>query len=134
MQRISEETLTQEQKDRLKAALSKLKDSGIEASAVITRDGTMLAVDTPLGEEHKIFAPMYAAMLGAAEEATSELRLGVPRRVVMEIGDKKLIAVGAGPMALMVAMVGPKADYKKALEEIDKTASEVKSALATPAR
>ncbi len=74
------------------------------------------------------------AMLGAAEEATSELRLGVPRRVVMEIGDKKLISVGAGPMALMVAMVGPGVNYKKALEEIDKTAAEVKSTLANPAR
>ena len=134
MQRISEESLTQEQKDRLKAALSKLKDSGIEASAVITRDGTMLAVDITAGDEQKIFAPMYAAMLGAAEEAISELRLGVPRRVVMEIGDKKLITVGAGPMALMMAMIGPGANYKKAVEEIDKTAAEVKSTLATPAR
>jgi hypothetical protein len=115
--------------ERLKAVLSKLKDSGVEASAAISRDGSLLAADMPPGEEHKIFAPMYAAMLGAAEEATSELRLGVPRRVVMEVGDKKLIAVGAGPVALVVALVGPKAEYSKAISEIERTASEVKAIL-----
>jgi predicted regulator of Ras-like GTPase activity (Roadblock/LC7/MglB family) len=121
--------LSQDMVERLKAVLSKLKDSGVEASAAISRDGSLLAADMPPGEEHKIFAPMYAAMLGAAEEATSELRLGVPRRVVMEVGDKKLIAVGAGPVALVVALVGPKAEYSKAISEIERTASEVKAIL-----
>jgi hypothetical protein len=124
-----EGALSQDRAERLKAALSKLKGSGIEASAVISRDGNLMAADMPPGEEHKIFAPMYAAMLGAAEEATSELRLGVPRRVVMEVGDKKLIAVGAGPLSLVVALVGPKADYSKAISEIERTASEVKAIL-----
>ena len=121
--------LSQDMVERLKAVLSKLKDSGVEASAAISRDGSLLAADMPPGEEHKIFAPMYAAMLGAAEEATSELRLGIPRRVVMEVGDKKLIAVGAGPVALVVALVGPKAEYSKAISEIERTASEVKAIL-----
>jgi len=120
------------QGDRLKTALSRLKEWGIEASAVISRDGTLISVFIPAGEEHKIFAPMYAAMLAAAEQAMSELRLGVPRRVVMEIGDKKLIAVGAGPLALMVALIGEKVPYAKAIIEIDKTAAEVKAILATP--
>jgi len=120
------------QDDRLKAALAKLREWGIEASAVISRDGNLLSVFVPAGEEHKIFAPMYAAMLAAAEQATSELRLGVPRRVVMEIGERKLIAVGAGPLALMVAFVGEKAQYPKVIAEIDKTAAEVKVILATP--
>ncbi len=118
--------------ERLKAALSRLRGSGVEASAAISRDGSLLAADMPPGEEHKIFAPMYAAMLGAAEEATSELRLGVPRRVVMEVGDKKLIAVGAGPRALVVALVGPGAQYDKAISDIDRAASEIKAILASP--
>ncbi len=126
-----EGALSQDRAERLKAALSKLKGSGIEASAVISRDGSLLIADVPAGEENKIFAPMYAAMLGAAEEATSELRLGVPRRVVMEVGDKKLVAVGAGPKALVIALVDPKASYQKAVGEIDHAASEVKDILRT---
>lgn len=118
--------------ERLKAALSKLKESGIEASAAISRDGSLLTADLPPGEEHRIFAPMYAAMLGAAEEATSELRLGVPRRVVMEVGGKRLVAVGAGPRALIVALLGHGAPYDKAVAEVDRAAAEVKAILASP--
>jgi predicted regulator of Ras-like GTPase activity (Roadblock/LC7/MglB family) len=123
----SEGAISHEKAERLKAALSKLKESGIEASAVISRDGTLLVADVAPGEEHKIFAPMYAAMLGAAEEATSELRLGIPRRVVMEVGDKKLVAVGAGPRALVVALIGPKAEYKKAIAHVDEAKEEIKT-------
>ena len=121
--------LPQEKVEQLKAALSKLKASGVEASAVISRDGTMLAADVAPGEEHKIFAPMYAAMLGAAEEATSELRLGIPRRVIMEVGDKRLIATGAGPKALVVALIGPKANADVSAD-VDRAASEVKAIMA----
>ena len=116
--------------DKLKAAMLKLRDVGVEASAVISRDGTMIAADTAPGEEHKIFAAMYAAMLGAAETATSELKLGVPRRVILEIGERKIIAIGAGPLALDVSVIGPKAQYSKALSEIEKAATEVKAILA----
>ena len=118
--------------ERLKAALAKLKNAGVEASAVISRDGSLLAADMPPGEEHRIFAPMYAAMLGAAEEATSELRLGIPRRVVMEVGEKKLIAVGAGPVALVIALLEPGAPNDNAVLAIDRAASEIKAILASP--
>jgi predicted regulator of Ras-like GTPase activity (Roadblock/LC7/MglB family) len=129
MDMLNDGALSQDRVERLKAALSKLRGSGVDASAVISRDGSLLAADMPPGEENKIFAPMYAAMLGAAEEATSELRLGVPRRVVMEVGDKKLLAVGAGPVALVIALVGPKAQYEKAVADVDRTASDVKAIL-----
>jgi len=122
--------LPQEKTEQLKAALAKLKASGLEASAVISRDGTLLAADIPPGEEHKIFAPMYAAMLGAAEEATSELRLGIPRRVVMEVGEKKLIVTGAGPKVLVVALVGPGVKFNSATAEVDRMATEVKAIMA----
>jgi hypothetical protein len=129
--RTSEDSITPGQKDRINAVLVRLVEIGIDTSAVISRDGTLLVAHTAPGEEDKIFASMYAAMLGAAEEAMSELRLGVPRRVVMEIGDKKMVATGAGPQALLVALVGEKANPPKAIVEIDKASTEVKSILAS---
>ncbi len=128
----AEVALPQEKADLLKAALSRLKGSGIEASAAISRDGTLLAADVAPGEERKIFAPMYAAMLGAAEEASSELRTGIPRRVVMHVGEKRLVAVGAGPKALVVALIGTKAVYRDALADVDRAASEIKAIMAKP--
>lgn len=119
--------LLQEKAIGLRSVLSKLKDAGIESSAVIRRDGIMLESGMPMNEDEKeAFAAMSAAMLGAAETAVSELKQGVPRRVILELGNKKLVAVGAGPVALMVALIGPKADAGKALAEIDRAASEVK--------
>ena len=127
---VPETTFSSDIIDKLKAVMLKLRDVGVEASAVISRDGTMIVADTAPGEEHKIFAAMYAAMLGAAETATSELKLGIPRRVILEIGDRKIIAIGAGPFAMDVSVIGPKAQYSKALSEIEKAATEVKSILA----
>ncbi len=124
-----EATIPEEKVEMLRSALSRLRDSGIEASAVISRDGMMIAADVPPGEERKILAPLYAATMGAAEGATSELRLGVPRRVVMDVGSKKVIVEGAGQMALIVALVGSSAQYRKAVPDIDRVASEVKAIL-----
>jgi predicted regulator of Ras-like GTPase activity (Roadblock/LC7/MglB family) len=127
---MPEAAFTQETIEKLKAAMFRLRESGVEASAVISRDGTMIAADTAPGEEHKVFAAMYAAMLGAAETATSELKLGVPRRVILEIGKRKIIAMGTGPIAMGVSVLGPKAQYATALSEIEKAAAEVKAILA----
>jgi len=127
-----EGALSQDAVERLKAALAKLGEAGVEAAAVISRDGRLLAADMPAGEEHKIFAPMYAAMLAAAEEATSELRLGVPRHVVMEVGDKKLIVVSAGPLALVIALLEAKAQYERAVADVDRASYEIRTILAAP--
>ena len=127
---MNDDAIAPDLKNKIIAVLARLREAGIEMSAVITRDGTMLAADTPPGEENKIFAPMYAAMLGAAEEATSELRLGIPRRVVMEVGEKKLIATGAGPKALVVALVSPGVKFNSATAEVDRMAAEVKAIMA----
>ena len=127
---MPEVSFSSETVDKLRTALLKLREAGVEASAVISRDGSMIAADTAPGEEHKIFAAMYAAMLGAAEAATSELKLGIPRRVILEIGERKVVAVGAGPLALDVSVVGPKAQFPRALADIEKVATEVKAILA----
>ncbi len=119
---------------KLGAVLRKLNESGIEASAVVSRDGFILQSELQAGEEEKAaFAAMAAAVLGAAETATSELKQGVPRRVIIEAGDHKLIEVGAGPVALLVAMVGPKMTLAEALKAIDKAALEIRS-LVKPSR
>jgi len=124
---VAEAALHEEISDRLKAILAKLKEAGIESSAVVRRDGVVIESDMPGSvEENETFAAMAAAVLGAAETATSELRQGVPRRVIMELGDRRIVQVGAGPVALLVASVGAGVPFAKALQEIDLAAHEVR--------
>ncbi|MCD1295458.1 distant relative of homeotic protein bithoraxoid [Methanocella sp. CWC-04] len=116
-----------ERNNELKLVLSRLKGMGVESSAIVRRDGVMITAEMTLGEEQReTFAAMSAAMLGAAETAVSEMKQGIPRRIVLEIGGKKLIAQGAGPVVLLVALVGPKADVPRIYGEIDKAAIEVR--------
>lgn len=112
---------------KLSAVLRRLNESGIEASAVVSRDGIILQSELQAGEEEKeVFAAMAAAVLGAAETATSELKQGVPRHIIIEAGDSRLIEVGAGPMALLVAIVSTKTPLASALKEIDRAALEIR--------
>jgi len=121
--RLEEDTNTQ-----LGNVLRRLKESGITASAVVSRDGVILQSDIESGEEEKeTFAAMTAAILGAAETATSELKQGVPRRVIIESEGRRLIEVGAGPMALLVASVDQSVPMETAAKEIDRAAAEIRA-------
>jgi uncharacterized protein len=130
---MAEAALQEEISGRLKAVMARLREAGIESSAVVSRDGVVIETDMPgSGEDIEAFAAMAAAMLGAAETATSELRQGVPRRVILELGDRRIVEVGAGPVALLVASVGAGAQLLKALPAIDRAAHEIRGIVKTP--
>jgi len=79
------------------------KVGGISASAVVTRDGLLVASD--VGEVNaETFAAMTATMTGAAETAMSEIQAGSIDRVIVEGEKAKMISVGAGPNALLVVL------------------------------
>ena len=111
----------------LKPALRSLRQScGAMASAVISRDGLVIAADLPEGVSMETFAIMCATLLGAASTANSELKVGTPRHVVVESEDAKMVVVGAGRKALIVAVVGRKADTSVALRKLDEMADTIK--------
>lgn len=111
----------------LKPALRSLRQScGAMASAVISRDGLVIAADLPEGVSMETFAIMCATLLGAASTANSELKVGTPRHVVVESEDAKMVVVGAGRKALIVAVVGRKADTSVALKKLDEMADTIK--------
>lgn len=110
--------------------ISELKKAGgVEACAVVSRDGLLIRSSMqkePLAES---FAAMSATMLGAAETASTELGKGVPNRVIVESTQGRLIAVGAGRKALLVVIVNPEAGLGLVLLELDKTAKKLKELL-----
>lgn len=119
-------------KEELEEILSKLNNvGGIEGGSVVSRDGLVMASNLSGNVDPEVFAAMSATMLGAAETAVSELAKGETGRVIAESEQTKLIATGAGPLALLVVMTSPDATLGLALVEMQKAANKIISVLST---
>ncbi len=109
----------------LKPALRALRqDFNAFASAIISRDGLIMAGDISEEVSSETFGIMCATLLGAASTAHSELRIGTPIGVIVESEDSMMIVVGAGRKTLIVAVLPREADCdaaKKRLEELAET-------------
>ncbi len=116
--------------DLIDKLLSDLKKSGgVESCAAVSRDGLLIKSSIQKEQLAESFAAMSATMLGAAETASTELGKGVPNRVIVESTQGRLIAVGAGPKALLVVIVNPDAGLGLILLELDKSAKKLKELL-----
>jgi len=116
--------------DLLEEALKNLKSTGgIEATAVISRDGLVMKAKMPSKQKPETLAAMSATMLGAAETATIELGKGIPHRVIAETENGKLIAMGAGPKAVLVIITDSDIGLGLILIEAEKAASKIKEIL-----
>ncbi len=102
---------------------------GIEASVVASRDGLLIYSDSGKKQNAETFAAMSATMLGAAETATIELSKGIPERIIVESDDGKIIAIGAGPKALLIVLTQPEANLGLILIELEKTSEKIKEAM-----
>ncbi|HLB70464.1 MAG: roadblock/LC7 domain-containing protein [Candidatus Methanoperedens sp.] len=105
------------------------KTGGVEACAAVSRDGLLIRGIIQKQQFAESFAAMAATMLGAAETATIELGKGVPNRVIVESDQGKLIAVGAGPKALLIVLVDSNTGLGLILLELEKAALKVKELL-----
>ena len=116
-------------KELLDKVLSELKEAvDVEASAIATRSGLLIAADIPQGMNAETFAAMSATMLGAAETTTSEIEKEPPERVIVEAGDERIIIAGAGEKALLVCMT-PESNLSLLLVELDKAVEKVEKIL-----
>ncbi len=113
--------------DKVLADLKKI--GGVEACATATRDGLLIRAVMQQEQFAESFAAMSATMLGAAETATTELGKGVPTRVIVESDHGRLIAVGAGPKALLMVLVNSDAGLGLVLLELEKSANKLKEIL-----
>jgi predicted regulator of Ras-like GTPase activity (Roadblock/LC7/MglB family) len=78
-------------KNLIDEVLKELKSvGGIESSAVITRDGLLVASDTSGDVDAETFAAMSASMAGAAETAITEVNGGTATRIIVEAANSKL--------------------------------------------
>ncbi|KAB3548000.1 MAG: roadblock/LC7 domain-containing protein [ANME-2 cluster archaeon] len=115
--------------EMLNKVLSDLMKTGeIESSVIASRDGLLMVSRMQKGDD-ETFAAMSATMLGAAETASAELEKGIPDRVIVESNNGKLVAIGAGPKALVVVLTPPDVSLGLVLVELGKAADEIKKIL-----
>lgn len=110
--------------DKILADLKKVR--GVEACATVSRDGLLIRAILQEGQSSESFTAMSATMFGAAETATTVLGKGIPSRVIVESDRGRLIAVGAGPKALLIVLVSLDTGLGLILLELEKAAIKLK--------
>jgi predicted regulator of Ras-like GTPase activity (Roadblock/LC7/MglB family) len=101
------------------------KVGGVEASAVVSRDGILMASDIPDDVHGETFAIMSATMLGAAITANSELRKKLPERIVVESSDGRTIVAGAGSKSLLVVSTRGSVEMTNVMKAIEGAAGKI---------
>jgi len=77
------------------------------------------------GQDPRLAAAMAAATVGGAASAAQELRQGAVERVIIECSAGKMIAVGAGSEAIVLALYDREANLGLALHELTQAAQAI---------
>ncbi len=113
--------------DMLQQALGELNGStaDIEASALISTDGLMIASALPNGTDEDRIGAMSAALLALGDRTARELARGQLNRVLIQGERGYVIMSSAGPEAVLTVLAKPNAklgliflDIKRAAETL----------------
>lgn len=112
----------------IRPVLRRLKTSSggdIEASAVVTMDGYLLASDMKPGTDLERFSSMCASLLALADQTLAEVAIGDMQQVMLMGTNGISVLTHAGPNAVLALSTSPKAMQGKVLMESKKTAAEI---------
>ena len=97
----------------------------IEASAVVSVDGLIMASSLPTGVDEDRISAMSAAMLSLGERIASELRRGSLERVFIKGSDGIIVLMAVGEEAVLTVLARSEAklgliflDAKRAAEDL----------------
>jgi len=105
--------------EELKELLKEFKSSSVDvqASAVVSTDGLIIASELPQDVEEDRVAAMSAAMLSLGERTSKELMKGSLEQVFVKGQDGYILLMGAGEDAVLTALA--KKDAKLGLVFLD---------------
>ena len=98
----------------LESAVHQIREAGVRAMAVVSRDGSVLAADLPPGVSRETFSIMCATIHGAGMTVSNELRRSPPKRIVLHAAEGTVVITEVGQRALVVFVL----DHGGDLEEI----------------
>lgn len=104
--------------------------SDIEACAVVSEDGLIIASSLPQGLEETQIAAMSAALLSIGSRTTAELKRGHLEQLFVKGGDGYVVIMHAGAHAVLLALARKEAKLGLIFLDTSRAADEVKKVLA----
>ena|SRR5436309_838489 len=115
---------------RLQGILTELRRlPAVLGATIARRDGILIAHALPKTMDPKKIAAMAAAIVGTSEMATIQLAQGRFVRAIIESDEGKLLSLGAGEEALLVALVYDDANLGLVLLAMERAAKQVETIL-----
>jgi len=102
----------------LDGALRALRGAGAIATAVVSRDGSVLAADLPADVSKETFSIMCATIHGAGMTVSNQLRRGGPGRIVLESDEGCVLITEAGRRALLVIVLPADGDLQATTDRL----------------
>jgi len=117
--------------ENLNKALSKLQSSSsdLEACAVVSEDGLIIASSLHQGIEEARVAAMSAAMLSMGGRTAAELKRGKLEQLFVKGEDGYVVIMNAGPHAVMLALARRDAKLGLLFLDLSRASDEVKDIL-----
>lgn len=117
--------------ESLNKALNNLQGSSadIEAAAVVSEDGLIIASSLPQGIEEAQIAAMSAVMLAMGTRTAVELKRGSLEQLFVKGTNGYVVIMNAGPHAVLLAMTRKEAKLGLIFLDVSRSADEVKKVL-----
>lgn len=117
-------------KDLINGVLAEINSiDGIEASAVVSRNGLLVSANMPNGQDAETIAALTATMMGAAETALSELTKGNISQIIVESDMVKVVCVDMGKRALLVLSMHSSTEIEGIRDNLISTKNKIVSVL-----
>ncbi|MGH2536650.1 MAG: roadblock/LC7 domain-containing protein [Candidatus Promineifilaceae bacterium] len=97
----------------------------IEASAVVSVDGLIMASSLPSGVDEDRISAMSAAMLSLGDRIASELRRGTLNRVYIEGSDGIIVLMAVGEEAVLTVLARASAKLGLVFLDMRRTAEDL---------
>ena len=117
--------------EQLNKALSDFQSSSadIEAAAVVSEDGLIMASLLPRGVEEAQIAAMSAAMLTIGSRTAKELKRGGVEQIFVKGSDGYLVIMAAGPHAVLLGLARKDAKLGLVFLDASRAAEQVRGVL-----
>lgn len=118
--------------EQLNRILERLQasSSDIEACAVVSEDGLMIASLLPKGLEEAQIAAMSAAMMSMGTRTAQELKRGSLQQLFIKGDNGYVISMNAGPHAVLLALARKEAKLGLIFLDLSRAAEETNKVLA----